>query len=130
MVPGCKLFKRLNITRRLTVVLIYKPTGPSPNFFKGYRYVRHDDNTTNILYDCQGRVAGVQTTVRIESRAGVAYEYETEAAERFEKWGLSTKKRLCDVITCDRPKCLHVNQPRSQCLLKTGKRRPWHWLVT
>ncbi|XP_031560254.1 uncharacterized protein LOC116296384 [Actinia tenebrosa] len=49
--------------------------GPSANFFRGNRYVRYDDNTTKILYDCWGRVAGIQTTIEPTSDFPTQYNY-------------------------------------------------------
>ncbi|KAK3732554.1 hypothetical protein QZH41_017849 [Actinostola sp. cb2023] len=44
------------------VLITYSSAG-SPNFFKGYRYVKDNDKTTRLLYDCHGRVAGIQATI-------------------------------------------------------------------
>jgi len=39
------------------------------NFFCGSRYVKADDIATRLIFDCDGRLAGMQATVRVSDYA-------------------------------------------------------------
>ena len=43
------------------------------NFFYGKRFVRGNDSATGLIFDCAGRLAGMQATVCVKS------EFEREA---------------------------------------------------